>query len=76
MNLLVSQFVSVILANVNLALLFRARLVEISSTLKSETLDFSLPPIPEKEVENPSKPIISAVGVGMNQTSKACRFKL
>ena len=57
MNLLVSQFVKVTLAAVNLPLESKLILVDISSTLKSETLDFNTPPIPFESTAKPVKPI-------------------
>ena len=46
MKRFVSQFVSVIFAAVNLPLGSSVILVDISSTLKSDTLAFRTPPIP------------------------------
>ncbi len=59
-NRLVSQFVSVILAAVNLPFGSRLIFVEISSTLKSLTLAFSTPPIPSDSTAWPTKPMAEA----------------
>ena len=76
MNLFVSQLVKVILARVNLPLLFKASEVDISSTRKSDILDFSLPPIPMKSVEKPSKPIISAVELDIFCLLRGLHFQI
>ena len=60
MKRFVSQFVSVMLAAVNLPLGSKLIFVEISSTLKSAILALSNPPIPDDSTAYPIKPIESA----------------
>ena len=60
MNLLVSQLVSVMLAAVKRPLGSREIFVDISSTLKSVTLDFKTPPMPSPSTAYPVRPIALA----------------
>ena len=66
-NLLVSQFVSVIRATVNLPRESKLIDVDISSTLKSETRAFRTPPIPVVSVAYPSSP-------GSSHRIRTCHF--